>query len=165
MDVIEHWFTVGSQVHSAKQHYLVIISYDSMPPAWTWEISIQRQGTPSIACNIVDMQVVKGNILNNWEYSIVSTTENYELILEESSRVLRSGYWASTLWSETYGCKLHFGSKQAIILTIFLRYALGILCNIRCEPEEIICCLLVFIDAAKQKDPLLHHACFLYELL
>ena len=120
-----------------------------MAPSTTRDLSIDSYCGPSIGADVVDVKIVKGNVLNCWENCIISTAKDDELVLEESGRVLGPGNRTTALWVKTLNIKLYFRCRCSLVLSSLIRDDFVVLLEVRLNPKEVISLVSCLIDSSK----------------
>ena len=81
-----------------------------MTPARPWDVPIHCYCTPAIGSDIVNVEVIQGDIFDRREDGIVPAAKNDKLVFKESRRVLGSCDRAPTLRLDSVSEKLNLRS-------------------------------------------------------
>ena len=124
MDVEKDRFTVWTEVHSAKEHNFLIVCHESMAPARPGDVPVHSYCSPLIGSDVVDVKIVESHVFYSREDSVISTTKDDKLVLEESCRVLGSSNWTSTFGIELLCEK--FDLRFEILAFVFTSFGIDV---------------------------------------
>ena len=158
MNIEKNRFAVWTEVHSAEEHNFLVVCHKSVAPARPRDVTVHSYCSPLIGSNVVDVEIVKSHIFYSREDSIIPTTKDDKLVLEESCRVLGSSNWTSAfgfkLLSEKFDLRFEILGFELASLCIDV---FGVGLDIWYYKIEIIRLQVSLIDASKHVHALVRH--------
>jgi len=95
-----------------------------MAPARPGDVPVHSYCSPLIGSDFVDVKIVESHVFYSREDSVISTTKDDKLVLEESCRVLGSSNWTSTFGIELLCEK--FDLRFEILAFVFTSFGIDV---------------------------------------